>query len=477
MNQEPSIAIVGSGPAGFYAAEALCASHPGVRVDLFERLLVPYGLVRYGVAPDHEEVKSKEHWFRELLRHERVRFWGNVEVGRDLSIPELRASHHAVILAVGAPESRRLGIAGEDSPRVLSAKDFVAWYNGHPDAARLEPDLSGRHATIIGMGNVSLDVARVLLEDPARLQYTDISEHALRALRESRVDTVHIMARRGPSQASFTPKEFVELSEVAGVRVIVSPEDLERDVPDASYATDLECRRVQRNVELMRQTLGVRRGRARKRVFLHFFASPIEVLVDEAVRGVRVQRNELKPDPEAPRGFELVATREQVTIESALLIRSIGYEGRPMVDVPFDEARARIPQRGGRVLEDERVVPGLYVSGWARRGPSGVIGTNKRDAVEVVERVLMDLPGLAPPTMGQDELEHLLKAREVVPVDEQMSWNLQRAESYIGRLRRKGPEKYLDRGRALELIERLSSAPSSDAFVHHVRAHMPADES
>jgi ferredoxin--NADP+ reductase len=403
------VGVVGAGPAGFYLTQALTRAGEDVHVDLFERLPSPHGLVRYGVAPDHDEVKSKSFVFDQILAHDRVRYFGNVAFGADLTRAEALQHYDAIAYTVGASQDRDLGIPGEDLPGSLSATSFVAWYNGHPDHQDLSPPVGrAREVAVVGLGNVALDVTRMLLTDPDALAATDLAPGALAALRGADVQDVHIIGRRGPSQANFTPKELRELSELPGVQVLVDPDHIARDRP-GDDADD----RAARNLELFTgfsKDHGTPRAPGVRRVHVHFFASPVEVLGSDRVEGVRIEHNAL-----VERGGRLrpEGTGEHTELGCGMLLRSVGYRSAPLPDVPFDPARGVIPNADGRVLgADDRVRPREYASGWVRRGPSGVIGTNKTDAEEVARHIVADLDALHPDVRPEpDAILGLLEAK------------------------------------------------------------------
>ena len=426
------VAVIGAGPAGFYATHMLLKSGVKVSVDLFERLPSPYGLVRYGVAPDHPVVKSKSVTFDLILKHQAVRYFGNVTFGQDITHDELKRHYDAVIYTVGASSDKSLGIPSEDLAGSLSATKFVAWYNAHPDHADLDPPLDTQHAAVIGMGNVALDVTRVLLKDPSALAESDMAGYAVDALRRSRVTDVHILGRRGPSQASFTPKELREVAELPGVEMIVNATDLQADQV-GTFSDPLEQKKTRRNVELFTKYSRYHKPRADKRVHIHFFVSPTEVLGDERVQGLKLERNRLEPKGER---LSAVGTGEFEHLDIGLLLRSVGYRSQPLPNVPFDEERGVISNKGGRVITLEGdVVLGEYTSGWVRRGPSGVIGTNKTDAEETVRHLLEDLPALP---LAQDPdpqaVNRLLEEKGVRYVTKEGWRRIARAEQRAGGL-------------------------------------------
>jgi ferredoxin--NADP+ reductase len=403
------IAVIGSGPAGFYAAGHLLKPSDGnIEVDMIERLPTPWGLVRSGVAPDHPKIKSVTRIYEKTAAHDRFRYFGNVTFGVHVSREELLEHYHAVVYATGSPSDRPLGIPGEELPGSHAATEFVGWYNGHPDHTHLEVDLlSAERAVVIGNGNVALDVARMLVLAPEELEPTDTADHALQVLAASRVQEVVIVGRRGPAQAAFTNPELLELGELADADVIVDPEELERAlaVHDADAETDITSRR---NVEILRGYASREPKGHRKRIVLRFLLSPVAFHADEHGRlgSVELIRNELVPGPSG--GLRAQATEDRETISAGLAFRAIGYRGLPLPGVPFDERGAVIRNQGGRVIDVEggTPVPGEYVVGWIKRGPSGVIGTNKKDAQETVDAMLADLSPLISSNGNTASSEH-----------------------------------------------------------------------
>jgi ferredoxin--NADP+ reductase len=383
------IAVFGAGPAGFYACEELLKSHePVIEVDLFDRLPTPYGLVRYGVAPDHQKIKTVTAAFDKVAGHERLRFIGNVEFGRDISLEEALGHYHGVLLTVGASSDRRMGIPGEDLRGSYPATEFVAWYNGHPDFQTRDFHLDGERVAVVGVGNVAIDVARILSSSQAELAATDITPFALAALKASRVKEVVILGRRGPAQAAFTNPELRELSGLEEADFLVDRAEVELDPHSAAALQATPDKAIAKRLELL-QVAAARLPEGKPRQLrLRFLVSPTELLGDEhgRVRAVRVVHNELNEKLQA------VATERTEEIPVCALFRSIGYRGLALPNVPFDEKSGVIPNRNGRVLDQQgSVVPGLYVAGWIKRGPSGVIGTNKPCAKESVQLLLEDL--------------------------------------------------------------------------------------
>ena len=401
------IAVVGSGPAGLYAAGQLLSSQePVCSVDVYDRLMTPWGLVRFGVAPDHPKIKTVTRVFERTARLPGFRFHGNVEVGVDVSHEQLARAYHAVLYATGAPDDRRLAIPGEDLAGSESATDFVAWYNGHPDYADRTFDLTSRRAVVIGNGNVALDVARMLVLSEAELKRTDTADHAIEALRDSNVQEIVILGRRGPVQAAFTNPELRELAELELADVSVDPAELELDSTSAAALATAEPT-VQRNVETLRAYAELAATGKPRRVVLRFLCSPVALEGDGRVESLVVARNALVSGGDGALRAQPTGTTER--LETSLVLRAVGYIGRPLDGVPYDEHRSTVLNDSGRVLDPQtgRPVPGLYAAGWIKRGPSGVIGTNKRCAQETTTRLLDDFrAGLLP--QPQDQPEALL---------------------------------------------------------------------
>ena len=384
MSNEPlRVAVVGSGPAGFYAADALLKSEgPPVEVDLIDRLPTPWGLVRLGVAPDHENIKAVSRAFEKTAARPGFRFFGNVEVGSSVSHAELVELYDAVVYTVGAQTDRRLGIPGEDLPGSFAATEFVAWYNGHPDFQEREFDLSHERAVVVGNGNVAIDCARMLALTPEELAPTDTTHEATDAIARAGVREIVMLGRRGPVQAAFTPPELKELGELAGAEPVVDPADLRLDAAsEAELEADRE--RARRNFELLEEYAARAPEGKPRRIVLRFLVSPVAILGQDRVEAVEIVRNELVAE-----GGRIVArpTGETEVVPAGIVLRSVGYKGVALPGVPFDERSGTIPNEGGRVAGAERT----YVAGWIKRGPSGVIGTNKKDAAETVELLLAD---------------------------------------------------------------------------------------
>ena len=370
------IAIIGSGPAGYYTAEAAQkAFGDEVRVDIFDMLPVPYGLIRTGVAPDHQSIKGVARRYEKVALTDNVRFVGNVRIGTDVSIAELQELYDAVVLATGAPKDRALGLPGEDLGNVIGSAAFVGWYNGHPEFARLDPDLSGETAVVIGMGNVALDVARILAKNPAEFEGSDIVAHAYDALAASKIERIVILGRRGPHQIMMTPKELGELGHLERASPHVSAADLPDEGDDALLEPGLR-----KSVTLLREFAATPehiRGEKRVAIEFAFFSQPNALYGEDQVREVEIERTRLEKG-------RAVGTGETERLPASLVVSCIGYRTAPILGVPFDE-------RAGRFANDDgRILPGLYCVGWARRGPSGTIGTNRPDGYALVDLIASD---------------------------------------------------------------------------------------
>jgi ferredoxin/flavodoxin---NADP+ reductase len=409
------VAIVGAGPAGAFAAASLLRARGDVEIDLFDRLPTPWGLLRAGVAPDHQEIKRLEDTFERQTLGRGCRFIGDVEVGVDVAHSELMDHYAAVIYATGAQTDKSLGIPGEELPGSWAATEFVAWYNGHPDYRELGFDLSGRRAVVIGNGNVAADVTRILMRDPDELSRTDVADHALEALRASRIEEVVVLARRGPAQAAFTSAELRELGRMDGVDVRVGDDAVELDPVSVRWLEEEGTFTARKNVQLLREFRTRGESGAARRIDLRFLRSPAEIRGDGRVEAIDVRRNEIvRGDDGALRAR---ATDDPVeTIECDLVLRSVGYRAVPLPDVPFDERAFILPNERGRALSaDGEPVRGVYAVGWIKRGPTGILGTNKRDAEETVGCLAEDLRAGAlrqPPKAGREAIDALLAERK-----------------------------------------------------------------
>ncbi len=410
------IAIIGAGPAGFYAAEALLKkSDLNLTIDFFNRFPTPFGLVRDGVSPDHQSIKSVIRVFDKILADPRVRFFGNVTYGTDIHHDELKQFYDQIIYAYGAQADRRMGIPGEDLPNSYAATAFVGWYNGHPDYCTLPIDLSCERAIVVGNGNVAMDVARMLVLSPDVLMKTDIADHALEKLRESKVREVVVLGRRGPAQAAFKNPEIRELGKLDGVDVIVDPRDLELD--PISKATIEQDRSAKVNLDILREYAARTEHNAPRRIIMRFLVSPVEIIgTDGRITSVKIEHNELVPDARGVAQAKGNGTFE--TIEAGMVLRSIGYRSVPVEGVPFNFKNHTINNVAGRVVQPEtgEAVPGEYVVGWAKRGPSGLIGNNKPDSAATVESMLADLetlPGISDDRRDPSQIEAFLRERGV----------------------------------------------------------------
>ncbi len=403
------VAVVGSGPSGFFAAASLLkaadAAEFGVAVDVLEMLPTPWGLVRSGVAPDHPKIKSVSQQFEKTAEDPRFRFFGNIKVGEHVSAGELAERYDAVIYAVGAQSDRALNIPGEHLPGSVAAVDFVGWYNAHPHFERMSPDLSGARAVVVGNGNVAVDVARMLVTDPDVLASTDIADHALESLRPCGVEEVMLIGRRGPLQSAFTTLELRELGELEGVDVVVDPAELEGisddDVAAAGKVT-------KNNIKVLREYAGRAPRPRHRRIMLRFFTSPIEIKGGERVESIVLGRNELVADGGGRMVSKDTGAREEVPVQ--LVVRSVGYRGLAIPGLAFDDKKGTIPHTNGRVERSRNE----YVAGWIKRGPSGVIGTNKKCSQDTVDTVLADLAAKSVDRASDygDELAEWLTSRQ-----------------------------------------------------------------
>ena len=432
MSRPLRVAVIGSGPSGMYAADALASQADiEVSVDIIDKLPSPFGLVRYGVAPDHLSIRSVRDTLDKVLDHPSVRFLGNVEVGRDITLVQLREFYDAIVLTYGASRDRALGIPGEDLPGSIAATDFVNWYTGHPD---MDPDAysaflsSATSVAVIGVGNVAVDVTRVLSKAPGEIEHTDMPEHVFAALRASGVRAVHVIGRRGPAQATWTTKELRELGELEECQVLIAEGG---DASDpASQRSIAEDKAVARNVAVIDGWADhVDDGRQRS-IHLHFRCRPVEILGTDRIEGLVVETTVLDESGQA------TGTGETHVVPVDAVIRSVGYRGIALDGVPFDDRRGVIPNLDGRVLNGDLPVPGLYVAGWIKRGPSGIIGTNKKDAVQTVNCLLGDLADPASWTASQPDPAAVDEALEGTRVVEISGWRgIDAAERALGATR------------------------------------------
>jgi ferredoxin--NADP+ reductase len=411
------VAIVGAGPSGFYAAEHILKdSDLHAQVDLFDRLPTPYGLVRGGVAPDHPKIKSVIRVYEKTAARDGFRFFGNVKVGHDIEVEDLERLYHAIVFTVGCETDRQLGIPGEDLPGSHAATSFVGWYNAHPDYAEREFDLSCQRAVVIGNGNVAMDVARMLALTDHELRQTDTADHAIEALDAKQIREIVVLGRRGPVQAAFTNPEIKELGEMEDADVIVDPQEVELDPASQAYLESDEADKTTKvNVETLKEFSQRQPEGKKQRIVLRFLASPVEIKGDGKVESIVVGRNELVEEGGTLRAKD---TGEREELECGLVLRSVGYTGIPIEGVPFDERRGLILNEGGRILDshDAGHKTGHYTAGWIKRGPSGVIGTNKKDALETVQNLFEDVEGeklLSPENPEPSAVEDLLRERSI----------------------------------------------------------------
>jgi ferredoxin--NADP+ reductase len=387
------VAVVGSGPAAFYAVESLFKqSARVVEVDMFERLPAPHGLVRFGVAPDHAKIKTVTRAYDAIAADPRFRFFGNVEFGRHVTREDLSRYYHQIVFATGAQTDRHMGIPGEELAGSHPATEFVAWYNGHPDYRHYQFDLSGERAAVVGVGNVAIDVARVLMRTPDELVKTDIAAHALDALRESRIREVFLLGRRGPAQAAFTNPEVKEIGEMADADVVVRPDEVQLDPLSQAQVDAAGDRTLLKKVEILQEYARRPPGNKGRKLHVRFLVSPLELLGDAQgrVRAMRLGRNRLVASGNGGNNAEATGEVEEMPV--GLVFRSVGYRGVAIPGLPFDERKGVIPNEAGRVLDGPgSPAVGIYVAGWIKRGPSGVIGTNKPDSAETVGAMLADV--------------------------------------------------------------------------------------
>ncbi|MGQ0574669.1 MAG: FAD-dependent oxidoreductase [Pseudonocardia sp.] len=424
----PRVAVIGAGPSGLYAAASLAASGAQVSVDVIDRLAAPYGLVRYGVAPDHVKMKNVIRVLQKPFDPAQVHFLGNVRIGEGgIPLDELRTYYHAIVHATGCSVDRRLGVPGEDLAGVLGSGVFVSWYSGHPDHITLDPPLDHPGVAVVGAGNVALDVARVLAKTADEMAATDVPDVVLDSLRASRVTDVHVLVRRGPQHVRFTPAELRQIGELAHADVLVHDDGLLAAGAVGEHGDD---KRQKQNLAMLDAWSGnVATGKPR-RIHLRFLRSPVEVLgAGGRVRGVVVERNAIVDG-------RVVGTGERETLDVGLVVPAIGYDAEPIPGLPFDARTGTVPNDGGRVVHDGVAVPGAYVTGWIKRGPTGVIGTNKGDAAETAAAVLHDLPELpAPPHPEPEAVRKALADHGIQAVDWPAWQRLDAEEIRLGGLR------------------------------------------
>lgn len=450
------VAIVGSGPSGFYAAEALIKSDIDIKVDMLERLPSPYGLVRSGVAPDHPKLKQAILLYDKIAQSPEFNLIANITVGKDISVDELRDSHHAIIFTCGAESDRRLGIPGEDLAGSYTATEFVAWYNGHPDYRDRQFDLSNEVAVIIGQGNVAADVARILSKTVDELKHTDIAEHALDVLAESKIKDIYVIGRRGPAQAKFTPKELREFGELEHCDAVVDSTELELNKAshiELEEKSNIGSKKIYDLFQKYssRAISGPASSRKARRCHFQFLRSPVELLGDSKLERVRIEHNQLSGDPfkQSARG-----SGKFYELETGILFRSIGYRGIPMQGVPFHDGWGVFPNDDGRITENDEIVPQFYTAGWIKRGPSGIIGTNRACSVATVNSLLADLDTLdsGDQKAGAETLYSLLDSRNVRYINYQEWKSIDATEVERGQAKGKPREKITYVKEMLELL-------------------------
>ncbi|MBL8013923.1 MAG: FAD-dependent oxidoreductase, partial [Candidatus Omnitrophica bacterium] len=402
------VAIIGSGPGGFYAASALFKQQLNIKVDMFDRLPAPFGLVRYGVAPDHPKIKNVIKVYEKEAQNPNFTFFGNVNVGEQISINELKQFYDAIVIATGAETDRKLGIEGEGLVGSHASTEFVGWYNGHPDFQDLTFDFSHEVAVVIGQGNVAMDVCRILLKTVDELKSSDITQNALEALASSKIKEVHCFGRRGPVQASFTPIEIREFGELADCNPVIDPSVLQ--VNEASLK-ELEDPVRKKNFEILTELSHINHDGKSRKFYLHFYKSPIEILGNGRVQSVVFEKNQLIGEPGAQK---VRGTGVQEKINCGLVFRSIGYLGVPLKGLPFSSNYGVIPNQKGRITDSEQVFTGLYVAGWIKRGATGIIGTNKADSEETIHSLIEDIPHLIPCAQPSTQaVSEFLRSKEI----------------------------------------------------------------
>lgn len=443
-------AIVGSGPAGFYAAEALLTASLKIKVDMFDHLPAPYGLVRYGVAPDHLKIKNVIKIYEKIALHPEFSFLGNVTVGKDISVEDLGRFYDAVIFACGAQTDRRLGIPGEDLKGSYTATEFVAWYSGHPEYVNHQFDLSHETAVVVGQGNVAMDVARILCKTPEELKNTDMTAYALEALAISKIKTVHLIGRRGPVQAAFTPAEMKEMGELVDCDPIVDPKDLELNPESQIELDDKTVPIRKKNLEILKDYAKRPSSTKSRKFIVHFFKGPKELRGSKSVEKVVLEKNKLTGPAGGQQALGTGVTEE---ISCGIFFRSVGYRGVKIPGVPFDEKKGIFPNMGGRITNLGKVIPGLYAAGWIKRGPSGVIGTNKADSEETVKNLLADTPSLPEcPQPDTREVLNFLKNKNIKVVSFADWKKIDAAEIARGKALGKPREKFVKVEEMLEVI-------------------------
>ena len=444
------VAIIGSGPSGYYAAQSLFRSDKKINITMFDRLPTPYGLVRGGVAPDHQKIKNVIRVYEKISVSPEFQFIGNVSVGKDININDLRENFHATIFACGAETDRKLGIPGEDLQGSHTATAFVGWYNGHPDYRDLSFDLSQEIAVVVGQGNVAADVSRILAKTVDELKQTDIADHALQQLAESKIKEIHVIGRRGPVQAKFTPEELKEFGELADCNPVVDSSTLELNEASQKELDSPEGKTNVKNFEVFKDFANRDLIKKNRSCFFRFLESPIELIGKERLEGIVLAKNSLSGDPFKQRAEK---TDEIVEQKCSILFRSIGYNGIPIEGVPFDEERGIFPNDKGRLLDNGSVVNGVYVTGWIKRGPSGIIGTNKPDSVETVNCLLEDIEKIDGEKFGNKGIMNILNKRQIKSINYGNWKKIDEAEVKRGEPKGKPREKFTRIDEMLNIIK------------------------
>ncbi len=451
------VAVIGSGPSGFYAAEALLKQKEiPLEVDMFDRLPTPYGLVRGGVAPDHQKIKAVSAVYEKTAQLPGFRFFGNIKLGKDIQVSDLKERYHQIVYAVGAETDRKMGIPGEDLPGSHSATAFVGWYNGHPDYRDQSFDLSCESAAIVGVGNVAIDVARILAEDPEILAKTDIAEYALEALRKSNIKTIYLLGRRGPAQAAYSPAEIKELGSLTTADLVIREEEARLDEVSKTDYLDPENKK---NVDYVQAQAKMGEGKKPRKIRLRFCVSPVQVEASNGrLSALKIEKNRLVSDENGK--AKAKGTGQFETLPVGLVFRSVGYRGTPIPEVPFDPKSGKIPNREGRVFSSDFKIPrlGEYVVGWAKRGPSGLIGTNRADSVATVKAALEDaLAGKFGWDIGalnkSDSIEDFLRQKRLRFVSFSDWQKLDKIEMEAGKKKGKTREKFSRVSEALSALD------------------------
>ncbi len=449
-NKPLEVAIIGSGPSGYYAAQSLFGSEKKINITMFDRLPTPYGLVRGGVAPDHQKIKNVIRVYEKISISPGFQFIGNVLVGKDISIDDLRNNFHATIFACGAETDRKLGIPGEDLQGSHTATAFVGWYNGHPDYRDLSFDLSQEIAVVVGQGNVAADVSRILSKTADELKQTDIADHALQQLAESKIKEIHVIGRRGPVQAKFTPEELKEFGELEDCNPVVDSSTLQLNEASQKELESPEGRTNVKNFEVFKDFANRDLTKKNRSCFFRFLEGPIELMGTERLEGILLAKNSLSGDPFKQRAEKTGETVEQ---KCGILFRSIGYNGIPIEGVPFDEKEGIFPNDKGRLLDNGSVVNGVYVTGWIKRGPSGIIGTNKPDSVETVNCLLEDIEKIDGEKPGNSGIMKILSEKQIRSVNYDGWKKIDEAEVKRGEPKGKPREKFTRIEEMLDIIK------------------------